>query len=65
MNNGLILTVTLNPAIDKSTVTDLIQPEAKQRCADVLNEPGGGGINVSKALKKLQAEAHTLILFNE
>lgn len=60
MNNSLILTVTLNPAIDKSTVTDLIQPEAKQRCSDVLNEPGGGGINVSKALKKLQAESIAL-----
>ena len=55
-----ILTVTLNPAIDKSTVTDLIQPEAKQRCTDVLNEPGGGGINVSKALKKLQAASIAL-----
>lgn len=60
MNPGLILTVTLNPAIDKSTITDLIQPEAKQRCSDVLNEPGGGGINVSKALKKLQAASVAL-----
>ena len=60
MNNRLILTITLNPAIDKSTVTDLIQPEVKQRCSDVLNEPGGGGINVSKALKKLKAESIAL-----
>jgi len=60
MNNSLTVTVTLNPAIDKSTVTDLIQPEAKQRCSDVFNEPGGGGINVSKALKKLKAESIAL-----
>jgi 6-phosphofructokinase 2 len=53
MNNIPILTVTLNPAIDKSTVADKMKPESKLRCADVLNEPGGGGINVSKALKKL------------
>ncbi|MDO9374506.1 MAG: 1-phosphofructokinase family hexose kinase [Ferruginibacter sp.] len=53
MNNIPILTVTLNPAIDKSTVADVLKPESKLRCADVLNEPGGGGINVSKALKKL------------
>ena len=52
MNNTTIVTVTLNPAIDKSTTTDLIQPEAKQRCTNVLNEPGGGGINVSKTLKR-------------
>ena len=60
MNTSPILTVTLNPAIDKSTITDLIQPEAKQRCTDVLNEPGGGGINVSKALKKLEAASVAL-----
>ncbi len=47
------MTVTLNPAIDKSTTTGRIKAESKQRCAEVLNEPGGGGINVSKALKKL------------
>ncbi len=55
-----ILTVTLNPAIDKSTTTDFIQPESKQRCTDVFNEPGGGGINVSKALKKLKSSSVAL-----
>src|SRR5918993_665547 len=53
MNNIPILTVTLNPAIDKSTVAAVMKPDSKLRCADILNEPGGGGINVSKALKKL------------
>ena len=60
MANSSIITVTLNPAIDKSTTTDLIQPETKQRCAEVLNEPGGGGINVSKALRKLNASSVAL-----
>lgn len=60
MNSSTIITVTLNPAIDKSTSTDLIEPESKQRCSNVLNEPGGGGINVSKALKKLQATSVAL-----
>lgn len=54
MNDIKILTVTLNPAIDKSTITTKLEPEAKLRCQDVLNEPGGGGINVSKALKRLR-----------
>ncbi len=54
MNDIKILTVTLNPAIDKSTITHKLEPEAKLRCQDVLNEPGGGGINVSKALKRLR-----------
>ncbi len=53
MNDIPILTVTLNPAIDKSSATAKLKPESKLRCNDVLNEPGGGGINVSKALKKL------------
>ncbi|MEO6730359.1 MAG: 1-phosphofructokinase family hexose kinase [Ferruginibacter sp.] len=60
MNSSTIITVTLNPAIDKSATTDLIQPETKQRCSDILHEPGGGGINVSKALKKLNASSIAL-----
>ena len=36
MNNIPILTVTLNPAIDKSTITDFMKPESKQRCADSI-----------------------------
>lgn len=53
MNAIPVLTFTLNPAIDKSTSTNQLEPESKLRCADVWNEPGGGGINVSKALKRL------------
>jgi 6-phosphofructokinase 2 len=49
----MILTITLNPCIDKSSVVEKIKPESKLRCTDVVHEPGGGGINVSKALQKL------------
>ncbi len=49
----MILTVTLNPCIDKSTSAKVLEPESKLRCAEILNEAGGGGINVSKALKRL------------
>ena len=49
----MILTITLNPCIDKSTKVEQLEPEAKLRCTEVVNEPGGGGINVSKALEKL------------
>lgn len=58
--NSSIITLTLNPAIDKSTTVNKLQPEAKLRCTNVLNEPGGGGINVSKALKKLAASSVAL-----
>lgn len=48
-----ILTITLNPALDKSTYADRVQPEKKIRCSGPFYEPGGGGINVSRAIKKL------------
>ena len=48
-----IVTITLNPSIDKSTSVKGIVPEKKLRCSDPKFEPGGGGVNVSRALKKL------------
>ena len=56
----MLLTVTLNPCIDKSTAVPLLEPEAKLRCTQMVYEPGGGGINVSKALKKLGLESVAL-----
>jgi 6-phosphofructokinase 2 len=56
----MILTVTLNPCIDKSSKVEKIKPDSKLRCSDVLNEPGGGGINVSKALQKLDTPSVAL-----
>ncbi len=55
-----ILTVTLNPCIDKSSSVGRLVPESKLRCTEVVNEAGGGGINVSKALKKLSMESVAL-----
>jgi len=56
----MILTITLNPCIDKSSKVDTIKPESKLRCREVVNEPGGGGINVSKALQKLGTDSVAL-----
>lgn len=56
----MILTITLNPCIDKSSTVEKIKPESKLRCSEVVNEPGGGGINVSKALKKLETTSVAL-----
>lgn len=57
----MILTVTLNPCIDKSSSVDQLKPESKLRCTEVVHEAGGGGINVSKALQRL--EVPTVSLF--
>jgi len=48
-----ILTITLNPSVDKSSSVQNIVPEKKLRCNSPIYEPGGGGINVSRALKRL------------
>ena len=48
-----ILTITLNPAIDKTYRVDDLVPEHKLRCTNPVIEAGGGGINVSKGLKEL------------
>lgn len=56
----MILTVTLNPCIDKSSAVARLKPEVKLRCTEVVREPGGGGINVSKALKKLDTSSVAL-----
>jgi len=47
-----VLTITLNPAIDKSTTIPALLPAKKLRCTIPKFEPGGGGINVSRVLKK-------------
>ena len=56
----MILTITLNPTIDKSTSVPKLEPDSKLRCEAMKHEPGGGGINVSKALKKLGTVSKTL-----
>ncbi len=48
-----ILTITMNPSIDVSSSLPNVFPEHKLRCGPVRHEPGGGGINVSRAIKKL------------
>ncbi len=55
-----VLTITANPAVDKSTKTSLVMSEKKIRCQRPVYEPGGGGINVSRALKKLGSSSTTM-----
>lgn len=56
----MILTITLNPCIDKSSTVGVMKPESKLRCTEVVHEAGGGGINVSKALKRLGLDSIAL-----
>lgn len=50
------VTLTMNPALDLSAVADEITPNEKTRCADAKEDPGGGGINVARALHRLGGE---------
>lgn len=53
----MIATVTINPALDKSSMVEKLIPEKKLRCSNMTIEAGGGGINVSKAIQKLGGES--------
>jgi 6-phosphofructokinase 2 len=55
-----ILTLTLNPALDLSTEVDLVEPGRKLRCGPGQYDPGGGGINVSRAIAKLGGQSRAL-----
>jgi len=57
-----IVTITLNPAIDKSTIVAEMVPEKKLKCNSPKFDPGGGGINVSRVLKRLNNKS-TAIYF--
>lgn len=57
----MIVTITMNPALDKSTTVPKLAPEKKMRCTQMITEAGGGGINVSKAIKKLGGD--TIAIF--
>ena len=48
-----IVTLTPNPAVDISTSVEKIVPVNKLRCTTQLRDPGGGGINVARVVKRL------------
>jgi 6-phosphofructokinase 2 len=53
MNTETIVTLTINPSLDKSTNFTNLIAEQKIRCEKPRYDAGGGGINVSKAIYKL------------
>jgi len=55
-----IFTLTFNPCIDVNTYVEALRPEVKLRCAEPLVQPGGGGINVARAIVQLGGRATAL-----
>jgi 6-phosphofructokinase 2 len=56
-----ILTLTLNPALDVSTHVGKVRPDEKLRCAAPAMNPGGGGLNVSRAVARLGGRSRALV----
>jgi 6-phosphofructokinase 2 len=52
-----IVTLTMNPSIDKSSSVAHVVAERKLYCKPPRFEAGGGGVNVSRAIKKLGGES--------
>lgn len=53
----MIITVTMNPAIDKTAYVDTLHVRGLNRLEQVQSSPGGKGINVSKTIKALGGES--------
>lgn len=53
----LVVTLTMNPAIDTSTSVSTVAAEHKLRCAAPRHDPGGGGVNVARAISQLGGRA--------
>ncbi len=56
-----VVTLTLNPALDMSTEVPRLIPDVKLRCSEPLLDPGGGGLNVSRAIAALGGESLALV----
>lgn len=56
-----ILTLTLNPALDMASDVPEIIAGQKLRCSEPHLDPGGGGLNVSRAIKALGGESVALV----
>jgi 6-phosphofructokinase 2 len=54
-----ITTLCLNPALDVSYHVGKLIPEQKSRSDTARHDPGGNGINIARAFKRMQIESHT------
>jgi 6-phosphofructokinase 2 len=56
-----IVTLTPNPAVDLSTSVDRIVPTLKLRCAQPRRDPGGGGVNVARVIKRFGGDVEAIL----
>jgi 1-phosphofructokinase len=53
----MIITLTLNPALDKTARVDVMKPHALNRLRDITLTAGGKGVNVSAMIRSLGGES--------
>src|SRR4029079_1435249 len=56
-----IVTLTPNPAVDLSTAVERVVPRSKLRCAQPRRDPGGGGVNVARVVKRLGGDVEAIL----
>ena len=57
-----VATLTLNPSLDVATSVASLVPDRKLRADRPSREPGGGGVNVSRALSNLGVESDAVVV---
>ena len=55
------ITLTPNPAVDLSTSVDRVAPTLKLRCAAPRRDPGGGGINVARVIRRFGGDVEAIL----
>ena len=55
-----IITITFSPSIDKSASVPAMLSDIKMRCSAPNTEPGGGGINVARVIKRLGGDVKAI-----
>lgn len=58
----MIVTLTVNPALDVYTSIDHLEPNKKLRCEQPQLDPGGGGVNVSRVIQRLGGETKAIFI---
>lgn len=60
MPESRVLTLTMNPALDKSSAVEQVVADRKLRCDEPKWDPGGGGLNVSRVLRRFGVDSRAI-----
>jgi 6-phosphofructokinase 2 len=55
-----VVTVTLNPCVDKSCAVERVVPDRKLSAHAIHHDPGGGGINAARVIARLGGDVRAL-----